>query len=70
MIESIILSIGLNDGSQAEIELSPMQAHIVLKILGIQPAGDACINCYSDQTLQKFLELKTNPLRLIEKDHE
>ena len=75
MIESVDLSIWFHDGNQTEIELSPMQTLMVLKILGIQPAGETYIKCYyikcySDQTLQKFLDMPTNPLRLKEKDHD
>lgn len=70
MIESVDLSIWFDDGNQTEIELSPMQTLMVLKILGIQPAGETYIKCYSDQTLQKFLDMPTNPLRLKEKDQE
>ena len=54
MIESVDLSIWFDDGNQTEIELSPMQTLMVLKILGIQPAGETYIKCFSDQTLQKF----------------
>lgn len=68
MIESVDLSIWFDDGNQTEIELSPMQTLVVLKILGIKAASETHITCYSDKTLEQFLELKTNPLRLKEKE--
>ena len=53
-IESVDLSVWFDDGNHAEINLSPMQTLMVLKLLGIEPAGKGCINCYSDQTLKRF----------------
>lgn len=70
MIESVNLSIWFDDGNQNEIELSPMQVLVVLKLLGIQPAENGCISCYSDKTLKQFTEMQGNPLRLVEVQKE
>ena len=67
-IESIYLAVWFDDGNHAEINLSPMQTLMVLKLLGIEPAGKGCINCYSAQTLKRFTEMDKNPLRLVPVD--
>ncbi len=66
MIESVELSIWLDNGTYSEIELSPMQTLMILKILGIKPQTDTYISCYSDETLKSFLTMKANPLKLKE----
>ena len=67
-IESVDLSVWFDDGNHAEINLSPMQTLMVLKLLGIEPSGKGCINCYSDQPLKRFTEMDKNPLRLVPVD--
>jgi len=53
----------------AGFELSPMQLEVVCKLLGIK-SGDqpGTITCYSDDTLKQLMQIKGNPLKLIEQE--
>lgn len=40
----------------AELNLSPVQLKAIVKILGIQPAGDGRVSMFSDESLELFLQ--------------
>lgn len=52
------------NGESHEIALSDTQFAIVAKILGLEMNHDGSVNCFSDGTLLKLAEMKTNPLKL------
>ena len=70
MIESVNLSIWLDDGTYSELPLSSMQVVTLIHILGIEPLDECGVKCYSDETLQRFFDMQGNPLRLTRKDQE
>lgn len=53
-------------GQQINFELSPLQLKTIIKVLGLGflPPHDTLH--YSDETLEKFWEMKGNPLKLEE----
>lgn len=55
------------DGNSNTLSLSNKQFYTILKILGIS-FTETSVSCYSDATLDKFMELKSNPLRMQEVD--
>lgn len=63
------LDIGLTfyypDGRNVEINLSPIQAQTVYKILGLN-TDDATgkMICFNDESLKRLWQMDTNPLRL------
>lgn len=67
MIESIDLYISLKNGTEINLPLTPTQAGVVIKILGIQSNSIDSYSCFSDETLQAFMEFKGNPLKLDKK---
>lgn len=53
-----------HDGESQSVDLSDIQFAVVMKILGLKLNKDGSINCFSDETLRKFTEMKGNPLKL------
>ncbi len=53
------------NGESHGIDLSDTQFAIIAKILGLEINKDGSISCFSDETLKKFVSMKSNPLRLI-----
>lgn len=47
-----------------EIDLSDTQFAIVAKILGLEINHDGSVNCFSDETLKRFIGMDSNPLKL------
>jgi hypothetical protein len=68
--EGAEITIYTQGGNQFNFDLSQMQAFMVLKILGFKFGKGDNYSCYSDQALEKFFDMTTNPLRLKEKDQE
>lgn len=60
------LVIQTKNGDTINIPLSDMQTAIVIKILGLKIQNENSITCYSDEQLKRFLNLKSNPLKLKE----
>lgn len=52
------------NGESHEICLSNTQFAIVTKILGIELNSDGSFNCFTDETLKRFLNMDRNPLKL------
>ena len=50
------------NGESHALGLSDIQFAIILKLLGIQINEDGSINCFTDETLKKFMSMKSNPL--------
>lgn len=51
------------NGESYGIDLSDIQFVIVAKILGLEINPNGSVNCFSDETLKRFAEMKENPLR-------
>lgn len=56
------------NGNSLEFGLSDIQFAIVSKILGMEFNNSKSITCYSDETLIKFMQMKSNPLRFEKVD--
>lgn len=50
------------NGESYSVSLSDIQFAIIVKLLGIQINEDGSINCFTDETLKKFMSMKSNPL--------
>ena len=57
------------NGESYEVGLSDVQFAIVIKILGLRMSMDG-ITCFSDDTLEKFMSMDSNPLRLMDKQKQ
>lgn len=71
-LEQVYLSLQYANGEIENIDLSPTQLAIIIKILGFKNSDkfykyEDSYTCYSDVTLKKFFTMKSNPLRLTEK---
>lgn len=64
-IEGAEITIYFNIGENISLDLNETQLKAVLKLLGVKIKG-LNVYYYSDETLQRFLEMEKNPLRLIE----
>ena len=53
-----------NDGQCSTIDLSPMQTKVMLAALGITNIGENTINCFSDEGLQKVLNLLRERIKI------
>lgn len=51
------------NGESHSVDLSDTQFAIVTKILGLELNRDGSITCFSDDTLKRFTEMKSNPLQ-------
>lgn len=63
-IEGVELNIYSINGQDFSINLSPKQLLIVIKILGLDLTYDGNLKCFSDETLDEFITMKGNPLKL------
>lgn len=54
------------DGESNAISLTDTQFAIVAKILGLEITEDG-VRAFSDDTLKKLFEMKSNPLQLVKK---
>ena len=54
------------DGESYEVELSDVQFAVIIKMLGLRMSGNS-ITCFSDGTLERFMSMDGNPLKLIDK---
>lgn len=52
------------NGESQSVDLSNIQFAVVAKILGLEIQKDGAIQCFSDDTLRRFVAMKGNPLRL------
>lgn len=52
------------NGESNAIDLSDTQFAIIAKILGLEINSDGSVNCFSDETLKRFIEMNNNPLKL------
>lgn len=52
------------NGESHGIDLSDTQFAIVAKILGLEINHDGSVNCFSDETLKRFIGMDSNPLKL------
>lgn len=52
------------NGESHSIDLSDTQFAIIAKILGLEINKNGFVTCFSDETLKKFLEMKSNPSKL------
>jgi hypothetical protein len=52
------------NGESHGIDLSDTQFAIVAKILGLEINPDGSVNCFSDDTLKRFIGMDSNPLKL------
>lgn len=52
------------NGESHSIDLTNAQFAIVAKILGLEIRKDGSVQCYSDDTLERLITMKGNPLRL------
>lgn len=52
------------NGESHGIDLSDTQFAIVAKILGLEINHDGSVNCFSDETLKRFIRMDSNPLKL------
>lgn len=66
--EGAEITVYTKGGDTITLDLSKTQLFIVFKILGIDFKPGGLYTCHSDQGLEEFLNMKTNPLRLIKKD--
>lgn len=55
------------NGESHGIDLSDTQFAIVAKILGLEINHDGSVNCFSDETLKRFIGMDSNPLKLKKK---
>lgn len=55
------------DSESHGIALSDMQFAIIVKILGLQVHPDDTVTAFSDATLEKFMQMESNPLRFNRK---
>lgn len=55
------------NGESHGISLSDTQFAIIARILGLEINPDGSVNCFSDETLKRFAEMKENPLRFRKK---
>lgn len=57
------------DGESHSIDLSDIQFTVITKILGLQyDPKQSIVKYLSDDSLKKFMEIDSNPLKLIKKD--
>lgn len=56
-----------SDGESHGIALSDAQFAIIAKILGLEINPDGSVNCFSDETLKRFIGMDGNPLKLGKK---
>lgn len=52
------------DGESHAIDLSDVQFAVITKILGLELQPNGEVNCFSDETLKRFIEMDKNPLKL------
>lgn len=52
------------NGESYGIDLSDTQFAIVAKILGLEITPDGSVTCFSDETLKRFANMNSNPLKL------
>lgn len=64
-IEGAEITVYFDIGENISLDLSKTQLKAVLKLLGVKFKG-LNVYYYSDETLQRFLEMEKNPLRLVE----
>ena len=65
-IEGVELNIYGDEGNDISISLSSTQTLVVFKILGFESKDEAC-SMFNDETLNKFMKMKGNPLNLKNK---
>lgn len=65
-IEGVELNIYGDEGNEISISLSSTQTLVVFKILGFEFKDEAC-SMFNDETLNKFMKMKGNPLNLKNK---
>ncbi len=64
-IEGAEITVYFDIGENLSLDLSETQLKAVMKLLGVKFKGlNVCY--YSDETLQRFMEMEKNPLRLVE----
>lgn len=64
LIDEVELTIYYENGDVENIPLSTMQTAIVIKILGLTKQKNGNVACFSDESLEKMVEMKGNPLKL------
>lgn len=64
-IEGAEITVYFDIGENISLDLNETQLKAVLKLLGVKIKG-LNVYYYSDETLQRFLEMEKNPLRLVE----
>lgn len=64
-IEGAEITVYFDIGENISLDLNETQLKAVLKLLGVKING-LNVYYYSDETLQRFLEMEKNPLRLVE----
>lgn len=64
-IEGAEITVYFDIGENLSLDLSETQLKAVMKLLGVKIKG-LNVYYYSDETLQRFLEMEKNPLRLVE----
>lgn len=52
------------NGESHGIDLSDTQFAVIAKILGLEINPDGSVNCFSDETLKRFIGMDSNPLKL------
>lgn len=62
------ITVYTTDGNTINLDLSKMQLFVAFKILGIDFKPGGVYSCHSDETLQKLLEYKGNPLNLVPRE--
>ena len=65
-IEGVELNIYGDEGNDISISLSSTQTLVVFKILGFE-FKDEARSMFNDETLNKFIKMKGNPLNLKNK---
>lgn len=53
------------NGESESIPLSDIQFALIIKLLGLSRTCDG-IECFSDNTLKQFAQMRGNPLKLVE----
>lgn len=63
-IDSAEIVIYDTEGNSITFDLNKLQLAMIIKLLGLAVDDDKTMACYSNATLEQFMEMKGNPLRL------